>query len=71
MNMRCRVSKPPSLNCCAVTRGDDRYIFLWIDSQHRELLRVLGRWASDEELSFRWSDARKVAQEAERIRRPA
>lgn len=46
-------------NILAMTKGKERYIFLWDDSAEQRLLLLkwLGRLASNKELSFSWYDA--------------
>src|SRR5947207_6142028 len=60
------------INVLALIKGKERYIFLYDDSQRAEALRMLGRHASNPELSFSWYDAavlrQKIRQE-ERQRR--
>ena len=50
------------VNVLALVKGRDRYIFLYDDSQKAEALRVLGRFASNPELSFTWYDAAVLSQ---------
>lgn len=64
------------VNVLALVKGDERYVFLYDDNNRAETLRVLGRYASDPELSFTWYDAavlsqkiRSTAQEVEREQR--
>ncbi|MEN1678019.1 MAG: hypothetical protein AAGJ46_00390 [Planctomycetota bacterium] len=45
------------VNVLALVKGNERYVFLYDDSQQAEALRALGRQASDPELSFTWHDA--------------
>ena len=45
------------INVLALVKGSERYIFLYDDSQRAETLRILGRYASNPELSFSWYDA--------------
>jgi hypothetical protein len=40
----------------------ERYVFLWDDAYRADLLRTLGRFASNPDLSFNWYDAAKVSQ---------
>ena len=58
------------INVLALVKGRERYIFLYEDSQRAEALRVLGRFASNADLSFTWYDAavlsQKVRQESAR-----
>ena len=50
------------INVLALVKGQERYIFLYDDSQKAEALRVLGRYASNPELSFSWYDAAVLSQ---------
>lgn len=50
------------INVLALVKGRERYIFLFDDSQRAETLRILGRYASDPELSFSWYDAAVLSQ---------
>lgn len=56
------------INVLALVKGSERYVFLYDDASRAETLRVLGRYASNPELSFTWYDAavlsQKVRQEA-------
>ena len=45
------------INVLALVKGDERYVFLFDDSNRSEALRTLGRYASNPELSFSWYDA--------------
>ena len=45
------------VNVLALVKGQERYLFLYEDSQQAEALRALGRQASNPELSFTWYDA--------------
>lgn len=58
------------INVLALVKGQERYVFLYDDESRAETLRVLGRFASNPELSFTWYDAavlsQKIRQEAER-----
>ena len=44
-------------NVLALVKGSERYVFLYVDSERAETLRVFGRYASNPELSFTWYDA--------------
>jgi len=46
----------------AVVKGRERYVFLWHDDRAGELLRILGRFAANPELSFTWYDAATMSQ---------
>jgi hypothetical protein len=57
------------INVLALVKGNERYIYLYGDSQQAEVLRALGRHASNPDLSLSWYDAavlgKKVRQEAQ------
>lgn len=46
----------------ALVKGGERYVFLYDASSREEMLRTLGRYASDPELSFTWYDAAVLGQ---------
>ena len=50
------------INVLALVKGEERYIFLYDDSQRAETLRTFGRYASNPELSFTWYDAAVLSQ---------
>lgn len=50
------------INVLALVKGAERYVFLYDDSSRAEALRVLGRYASNPELSFTWYDAAVLSQ---------
>ncbi len=58
------------INVLALVKGSERYVFLYDDASRAETLRVLGRFASNPELSFTWYDAavlsQKIRQESQR-----
>ncbi len=58
------------INVLALVKGAERYVFLYDDSSRAETLRVLGRYASNPELSFTWYDAavlsQKIRQESQK-----
>lgn len=45
------------MNILAMARGKERYVFLYDDESHDELLRVLDRFADDDRLNFSSADA--------------
>ena len=59
------------INVLALVKGSERYVFLYDDSSRAETLRVLGRYASNPELSFTWYDAavlsQKIRQESQKF----
>jgi hypothetical protein len=58
------------INVLALVKGAERYVFLYDDTSRAETLRMLGRYASNPELSFTWYDAavlsQKIRQESRR-----
>jgi len=56
-----RVSQ--DVNVLALVKGEERFIFLYTDSNKSETLRTLGRFASDPELNFTWYDAAVLSQQ--------
>ncbi len=50
------------INVLALVKGQERYIFLYDDASRAETLRVLGRYASNADLSFSWYDAAVLSQ---------
>lgn len=57
-----------SVNVLALIKESERYVFLYDDNSPEELLRTLGRYASDEELSFTWYDAALLSQRVRKMR---
>ncbi|MDA0659478.1 MAG: hypothetical protein O2931_09790 [Planctomycetota bacterium] len=54
------------INVLALVKGQERYIFLYDDKNRSQALRVLGRYASNPELSFSWYDAAVLSQKIRR-----
>jgi hypothetical protein len=50
------------INVIALVKGGERYVFLYDDESRAEALQVLGRYASNPELSFSWYDAAVLGQ---------
>ncbi len=50
------------INVLALVKGEERYVFLYSDENRAEVLRMLGRYASNPELSFTWYDAAVLSQ---------
>lgn len=48
-------------NIVVTFKGNERYIWIYDDSQVAQCLQSFGRFASDPELSFNWFDAAKTA----------
>lgn len=59
-----RVSQ--DINVLALVKGSERYVFLYDDESRSETLRILGRYASNPELSFTWYDAAVLSQKIRR-----
>ena len=61
------------INVLALVKGVERYVFLYDDASRAETLRVLGRYASNPELSFTWYDAavlsQKIRRESQKVSR--
>ncbi|HUT60447.1 MAG TPA: hypothetical protein VNA25_21595 [Phycisphaerae bacterium] len=62
MSQTDRIQPPADINVLALVKGTERYVFLYNDSHRTETLRVLGRYASNPELSFTWYDAAVLSQ---------
>jgi len=62
------------INVLALVKGTERYVFLYDDANRAETLRMLGRFASNPDLSFTWYDAavlsQKIRQENTRPAQP-
>ena len=56
------------INVLALVKGKERYVFLFSDDNRAETLRMLGRYASNPDLSFSWYDAAVLSQ---RVRQTA
>lgn len=50
------------VNVVALVRGEEQYVFVFDESSRTDLLRLLGRYAADPELSFNWFDAAVLSQ---------
>ncbi|MFO7908352.1 MAG: hypothetical protein ACQESR_05530 [Planctomycetota bacterium] len=50
------------INVLALVKNKERYVFLYDDDNRAETLRTLGRYASNQELSFTWYDAAVLSQ---------
>ncbi len=45
-----------------LVRGEEKYVFVFQPERRTELLRLLGRYAADPNLSFSWYDAAVLSQ---------
>jgi hypothetical protein len=54
-----RIPVDPSHDCFSVflRKGCERYLFRYVDGQQAEALRMMGRFASNKDLSLTWHDA--------------
>jgi hypothetical protein len=59
------------INVLALVKGEERYIFLYDESNRGQTLRTLGRYASNPDLSFSWYDAAVLSQKIRRNGEPA
>ena len=50
------------VNVLALTKGPERYLFLFKDENRTEVFHILARYASNPELSFTWYDAAVLSQ---------
>ena len=50
------------INVLALVKGTERYVFLYDDLSRAETLRILGRYASNPDLTFTWYDAAVLSQ---------
>ncbi len=55
------------INVLALVKGEERYVFLFDDNNRSEVLRTLGRYASNPELSFSWYDAAVLSQKIRQV----
>lgn len=53
---------PGAINVVGIAKGKERYVFLFDDNNRVEALRMLGRFASNPDLSFTWHDATRLSQ---------
>jgi hypothetical protein len=57
------------INILALAKGEERYIFLYNDETRGETLRMMGRYASNSDLSFSWYDAAVMSQKIRQHRK--
>ncbi len=58
-----------NINVLALVKGEEKYIFLFNDSNRKKTLRQLGRYASNPSLSFTWYDAAVMSQKVRKLTR--
>ena len=56
------------INVLALVKGQERYVFIYNDDNRSETMRILGRYASNPDLSFSWYDAAVLSQKIRRER---
>ena len=61
------MSAKQGINVIGMFNGSERYIFLYDDGNQREILRTLGRFASNPDLSFTWYDAAVLSQKIRQL----
>lgn len=54
------------LHIALLSRGRERWIFLYTDETAPDVLRTAGRWAADPELDFTWNQAAMIAEKVAR-----
>ncbi len=59
------------MNCLALVKSSERYVFLYDDESTATLLQTLGRFAADKTLSFTWYDAAVLSQKVRKLRERA
>lgn len=52
------------INVIALSRGSERFVWLYRNEQLGDVLRSFGKFASDPELSFTWWDAATLSKRA-------
>ena len=52
----------PDINVVGVRKAGENYLFLYRDDQSDDVLRSIGRTASQDELDFSWYDAAVLSQ---------
>lgn len=58
------------ISVLALVKGNERYVFLFDDENRAEMLRQMGRYAADPELSFTWYDAAVMSQKIRQTMEP-
>ncbi len=55
------LKKKGDVNILALVKGRERFVFVYDDDQSTEMLRTIGRFASNPELDFTWYDAARLS----------
>lgn len=64
-----RTEMSQSINVFALVKDGQKYVFLYDDVSHDELLQTLGRYAADPELNFSWYDAAVISQRVRALKK--
>lgn len=64
------MSSQIEINVLALVKGNERYVFLYKNCDRAEVMRTLGRFASNPELSFSWYDAAVLSQKVRQDAQP-
>ncbi len=60
-----RIDPDPEVNIMVLIKGSHRYVYMYEDSQVKEILRKLGSQAARTDLSLTWKDAATMALKAQ------
>ena len=71
MNRLCADKPDDALHCAIALKDGEKYVFLWTKPHAAELLRTVGRFASNPDLSFSWHDAALMAKKIRGQREPS
>lgn len=55
--------KEPPVFVIRLDKGPDHYVFMYTRDRRSEMVRQMGKWARDPELSFSTTDMRRIAAE--------
>ena len=61
----------PEVNVLALMKGPERYVYVYDDTSHRELIDAFRDHAADPGLSFSWFDAAVLTEKARQQSRAA
>jgi len=64
------ISMSATINALALVKKNERYIFLYDDENRVEIMRRMGQFASDPDLSFNWYDAAILTQKVRQTPEP-
>ena len=49
------------VNATCLMRGNEKYIFLYDDHHGSQAIQMAAKWAANQDLSFSWYDAARIA----------